>query len=1082
MSEFLPESLNTSPAGSGDSLFGSELHVVLGDSSELTNLCQSLSAAGLAVVQLQSDADLADLNRILEPTRQTQDQRLDAIHLYGHAAAGALQLGRDWITGANLSSHASGLKTLGKALTADGDLLVYGCDLGAGAAGQDLLLGLSKATGADVLASDDLTGSADRGGNWTLEHAIGSVETQPLSGMDLEWTGTLSVLQEPVRLQSVKGVLDVTLRAHRGSQMIEVGDPSQPLNPGKPELVKGFMTYAWTVNTGKASNGKRKGDNEQGPTLQVNPGDTLRIRLENDLGDQPTNLHTHGLVINPSGNADNVLLSIPPGYSNVYEYKIPKDQEPGVNWYHPHRHGYTADQVYRGLAGFLVIGKGDNDIDQIKHMPLRMMMIQSQSIGKDEDGDLTLMPLQAVDGGQFQLTVNGQYMPDIEFKNKYEAWVQLQIDPRDLIRTFMPRNDKPSDWNFANQSNYKTYYVAQDGEAFPSTVGKTRVNLEPGGDDEAALEILRKLNGGFATALAPGKRVTEIVTAPPAIEGYNYFATTAIQPQPKPGTGAMPQYTQPLVRVKGFGLGGNDQRWDDKKLTSKSMQYEDLSLAPVDVIREITFQTQLVNGKPQFLINGAMYPDGPVIQPRAGQVEEWRVTNLDSVPHPIHLHMQSFQAEAVSIGRDGYTIPPHYYDSDVWYMDPKSISVFRIRWKDTLGESVFHCHNLFHEDGGMMASLNVIAAQPYLVTSEASAGGAVSFYPLLGGASDAISPLPAQIARPFDTFPGGSTIESYLGGINVAMGDVNSDGIPDALVAQEEGGQLKVLNGAKKFYIDDLYDDHPFGKDPGFALNVASADINGDTYADIIVSGGPGATGLVKVFSGYTHELLAKFDAIGDPTYRGGVSLATGNVDGSGRERIVTAPASSGPPEVKVWGWDLFTANPLQATASKQRRSGASRSEPESSGILGAPTLFASVLAGPASDRRGLSLGTTYYAGAKGGYRRILTAPASDADAVTAWRLQLNDAGHEGHGGAAGMDSGAHLMELTRFTPTMDGPAQAGFNIASVSTTTGSVVALSERTGDGPVWTFLPESPNSYTPVQSVFRASTKGITRLAGS
>jgi len=530
--------------------------------------------------------------------------------------------------------------------------------------------------------------------------------------------------------------------------------------------------------------------------------------------------------------------------------------------------------------------------------------------------------------------------------------------------------------------------------------------------------------------------------------------------------------------LKGYKNGGDDQYGDNLKLTSKSMQYEDLSDSPVDVIREIEFETRIVDGKPQFLINGEMYPDAPVIQPRAGQVEEWRVKNLDAVPHPIHLHMQSFQAEAVSIGRNDYTIPPHYYDSDVWYMDPKAINVFRIRWQPTLGESVYHCHNLFHEDGGMMAALNVIPAQPYLVGSQASNDGSVSFYPLLGGSSEEISELPAQIVYPFDEFPGGATIAPYRGSINLSMGDVNSDGIPDALVAQESGGRLKVLDGQKKFYIDNLYDFYPFGRDPGFSLNVASADVNGDTYSDMIVAGGVGASGLVKVFSGYSGSLLAEFDAIGDPAYRGGVSLATGNVDGSGRERIVTAPASDGPPELKVWGWDLFTINPTKSKAKTAVHQHGAQAT-----MLGAPTLFAAVLAGSADDRRGLTLGSTYYAGAMGGYRRILTAPASDAEAATLWRLNVNHGGHLGHGGVAGFDPEAELVQLAEFRPTtLDRPATAGFNLASVSTTTGSVVALSQRSGDGPVWTFVPQSVQTYEPLQTVFKSATKAPIRLAGS
>ena len=68
-----------------------------------------------------------------------------------------------------------------------------------------------------------------------------------------------------------------------------------------------------------------------------------------------TNLHTHGLWVNPSGNGDNVLLSINPQTQFTYEYNIPSDHPSGTFWYHTHRHGSTALQVSSGMAGALII-------------------------------------------------------------------------------------------------------------------------------------------------------------------------------------------------------------------------------------------------------------------------------------------------------------------------------------------------------------------------------------------------------------------------------------------------------------------------------------------------------------------------------------------------------------------------------------------------------------------------------------------------------------------------------------------------------------------------------------------------------
>jgi L-ascorbate oxidase len=68
-----------------------------------------------------------------------------------------------------------------------------------------------------------------------------------------------------------------------------------------------------------------------------------------------TNLHAHGLWVSPSGNSDNVLISINPGVTFEYEYNVPSDHAAGTFWYHPHKHGSTALQVSSGMDGALII-------------------------------------------------------------------------------------------------------------------------------------------------------------------------------------------------------------------------------------------------------------------------------------------------------------------------------------------------------------------------------------------------------------------------------------------------------------------------------------------------------------------------------------------------------------------------------------------------------------------------------------------------------------------------------------------------------------------------------------------------------
>ena len=91
-----------------------------------------------------------------------------------------------------------------------------------------------------------------------------------------------------------------------------------------------------------------------GPTLRVRAGDTLNISLRNGLAD-PSNLHVHGLHVSPENNGDNMFVMIEAGASFDYQYKLPTNHPPGVYWYHPHHHGYVADQVFGGLYGAIIV-------------------------------------------------------------------------------------------------------------------------------------------------------------------------------------------------------------------------------------------------------------------------------------------------------------------------------------------------------------------------------------------------------------------------------------------------------------------------------------------------------------------------------------------------------------------------------------------------------------------------------------------------------------------------------------------------------------------------------------------------------
>jgi hypothetical protein len=103
-------------------------------------------------------------------------QQIASLHLVSHGEAGRLALGQNDLHLAKLPSFTSQLQSWSNALTEDADILLYGCKVAAGELGQAFVKSLSQLTGADVAASDDLTGSDAKGGNWVLEYQTGRIE------------------------------------------------------------------------------------------------------------------------------------------------------------------------------------------------------------------------------------------------------------------------------------------------------------------------------------------------------------------------------------------------------------------------------------------------------------------------------------------------------------------------------------------------------------------------------------------------------------------------------------------------------------------------------------------------------------------------------------------------------------------------------------------------------------------------------------------------------------------------------------------------------------------------------------------
>ncbi|WP_338416311.1 cadherin domain-containing protein [uncultured Sphaerotilus sp.] len=156
-------------------------------------LAERAAGRPIEVVTIAADQDgLAVISRTLDE-RQAAGETFDAVHVFSHGQSGVVALGTSTLDADSLLRRAGEIAGWGSALSAQADLMLYGCDVAAGANGLFLIEGLAALTGADVAASDDLTGSAARGGDWLLEQHTGQIEAAVAADAALQqsWDGVL---------------------------------------------------------------------------------------------------------------------------------------------------------------------------------------------------------------------------------------------------------------------------------------------------------------------------------------------------------------------------------------------------------------------------------------------------------------------------------------------------------------------------------------------------------------------------------------------------------------------------------------------------------------------------------------------------------------------------------------------------------------------------------------------------------------------------------------------------------------------------------------------------------------------------
>ncbi|MCI5163762.1 MAG: DUF4347 domain-containing protein, partial [Candidatus Electrothrix sp. AX5] len=168
----------------------------LSDYAELVRSVQSGVAddVDFLIIPVRADEDgIAKITRVLAAS----PVKIDTLHIFSHAEPGTLLLGSKRIESATLEQpyvYSQLHGTWRAALAEQADILFYGCELAAGEEGSGFIHRFSRISGADVGASDDLTGNAGLGGDWELEATVGHVEVAALHALSYPYTlGTTEI-------------------------------------------------------------------------------------------------------------------------------------------------------------------------------------------------------------------------------------------------------------------------------------------------------------------------------------------------------------------------------------------------------------------------------------------------------------------------------------------------------------------------------------------------------------------------------------------------------------------------------------------------------------------------------------------------------------------------------------------------------------------------------------------------------------------------------------------------------------------------------------------------------------------------
>jgi blue copper oxidase len=438
-------------------------------------------------------------------------------------------------------------------------------------------------------------------------------------------------------LESSEGVTELPIPPVLEKQQGQEFDYEVTAQEGSTEFFEGISTDTFGYN----------GD-LLGPTLKLEQGESVDVKITNNL-DEPTTFHWHGLEV-PGEIDGGPHGEIQPGDSRIITLEA--DQPAATLWYHPHVHGSTAEQVFKGLSGMLLIDEASGSASELPNeygvddIPL---IFQDRLF--DENKQLDYNRLMNSDGTLGDISiVNGTINPKLTV-----------TQPVMRFRLLNGANARNYTFRLSNGASFTQ--IASDGGLLDEPVETDTLTLAASERAEILIDF-STMTDEESLAIINDEGV-ELLPFDVALDGTP---------------------------------GGSAQMWtaDEPFLTEEERT--------MPVMKEI----ELFGMMEMVTINGKKFDmDRIDFRQEQGVTEVWEVYNqpdmMGGMIHPFHIHGTQFKI----ISRDGKEPAPNEQGfKDSVRVEPGEKVKLLVTFPEK-GVFVFHCHILEHEDNGMMGQIEV---------------------------------------------------------------------------------------------------------------------------------------------------------------------------------------------------------------------------------------------------------------------------------------------------------------------------------------------------------------------------------------